>query len=220
MQDIKTTCKKNILLTFLFGIVFGYLEAAVVIYLRELYYPEGFSFPIKLFTGKIILVEYIREIVTLLMIFFVSLLAGKTKLEKFAYFMFIFGIWDIFYYVFLKIFLNWPKSFLEYDLLFLIPVAWVGPVLAPIIVSLLLIIAALFIIYFENKNYKICQNKFLWFLEILGGIIVFISFILPAQDVLNQKYPEHFYWLLFIAGVIIGVLPFWYAIKKTLKNKN
>ncbi len=210
--------KKIIFWTFLFGITFGYLESAVVIYLRELYYPEGFAFPLKILKNKLILVEIIRELITMLMILSVSFIAGKTKLEKFAYYMLVFGTWDIFYYIFLKIFIDWPSFLLEMDLLFLIPVAWVGPVLAPIIISLLLIIAAFFIIYFENNDYKIHQTKFLWILEISGGIIVFISFILSTGDVVSQKYPEHFYWWLFISGVIVGVIPFIYSIKKTFKE--
>lgn len=210
--------KKILFWTFLFGIAFGYLEAAVVIYLRQIFYPEGFYFPVKIITGKLITVELIREFATLLMIFSVCVLAGKTKIERFAYFMYIFGTWDIFYYVFLKIFLNWPSSLLEYDLLFLLPVAWVGPVLAPVIISLLLIAAAIFIIYFENNNFVFYQTKGLWFLEILGGFIVFISFILSAKDVAEQKFPQHFYWWLFFAGVLIGVLPFIYAVIKTFKN--
>lgn len=210
--------KKILFWTFLFGIAFGYLEAAVVIYLRQIFYPEGFYFPVKIITGKLITVELIREFATLLMIFSVCVLAGKTKIERFAYFMYIFGTWDIFYYVFLKIFLNWPSSLLEYDLLFLLPVAWVGPVLAPVIISLLLIAAAIFIIYFENNNFVFYQTKGLWFLEILGGFIVFISFILSAKDVAEQKFPQHFYWWLFFAGVLTGVLPFIYAVIKTLKN--
>lgn len=217
MQGAKNFFPFQIYWVLLFAISFGYIESAVVIYLRELYYPEGFSFPIKILKGKIILVEFIREITTLIMILAIACLAGKSKIEKFAYFMLVFGVWDIFYYVFLKIFLNWPASLLEYDLLFLIPVAWVGPVIAPVIISLLLIIAAFFIIYFKNNNYKIYQSKFLWFYEIAGGLIVFLSFILPAKDVIAQKYPEHFYWWLFAIGVIIGLLPFIYAVKKTFE---
>ena len=31
----------------LYAVAMGYLEAAVVVYLRAIYYPEGFSFPLK-----------------------------------------------------------------------------------------------------------------------------------------------------------------------------
>jgi hypothetical protein len=210
--------KKTLFWTFLYGIAFGYLEAAVVIYLRQIFYPEGFYFPVKIISGKLITVELIREFATLLMILSICVLSGKSKIEKFAYFMYVFGIWDIFYYVFLKLFLNWPSSLLDYDLLFLLPVAWVGPVLAPVIISLLIIIAAIFIIYFENNEYTFYHTKQLWFLEISGGFVVFISFILSAKDVAEQKFPQHFYWWLFLVGVLIGILPFIYAIIKTVKK--
>jgi len=210
--------KKFLFWIFLFSTAFGFIEATVVIYLRQIYYPEGFSFPIKIISDKTIFIEYLREFATLILIFSASCVAGKTKMEKFAYFMYIFGIWDIFFYIFLNFFLNWPSSILEYDLLFLIPVAWVGPVLAPVIISVLLISAGIIIIYFENNNYKIYQTKLLWLLEISGGFIVFISFILSAGDVINRLYPAHFYWWLFCSGVIIAILPFIYSIYKTIKK--
>lgn len=215
---MNTNYKKYLFYIFLFGIAFGFIEATVVIYLRHIYYPEGFSFPIKIISDRIIFIEYLRELATLLLIFSASYVAGRTKMERFAYFMYIFGIWDIFYYVFLKIFLNWPSSILEYDLLFLIPVAWVGPVLAPVIISVLLITAGIIIIYFENNGYKIYQSKLLWTLEISGGFIVFVSFILSAGDVINKVYPTHFYWWLFFLGVLIAVLAFIYSVFKTIKK--
>ena len=210
--------KKNLFWIFLFSVAFGFIEATVVIYLRQIYYPEGFSFPIKIISDKTIFTEYLRELATLILIFSASYVAGKTKMEKFGYFMYIFGIWDIFFYIFLKIFINWPSSILEYDLLFLIPVAWVGPVLAPVIISVLLITAGVLIIYFENNNYKIYTTKLLWFMEILGGFIVFISFILSAGDVIKQVYPAHFYWWIFLTGVFIALFPFMYSIVKTINK--
>ena len=52
--------------------------------------------------------------------------AGRTAVGKFAFFLFLFGVWDIFYYIWLKVFLHWPASLLTWDVLFLIPVPWVA----------------------------------------------------------------------------------------------
>jgi hypothetical protein len=110
----------------LFSIAMGLLEAVVVVYLRMLFYPEGFAFPLKVMPDKVYLVEIAREAATLIMLASVSAAAGRKHYERLAYFLLTFAVWDIFYYVFLKVFLNWPATLLDWELLFLIPVTWIG----------------------------------------------------------------------------------------------
>ena len=117
----------------LFAITLGFLEAIVVVYLREIFYPAGFQFPLVLLPHEFYNIEILREITTIVLLACVGLLAGKTRYEKFGWFLLAFGIWDIFYYVGLKLALGWPPSFMTWDILFLIPVSWIGPVLAPVI---------------------------------------------------------------------------------------
>ena len=127
---------RTIFYVILFAVAMGFLESAVVIYLRTIYYPEGFAFPIKLSGQTIALTEVLREAATLVMLFTVSLIADKKGINRFAYFLLAFAVWDIFYYIFLKLLIHWPASFFTWDILFLIPFIWVGPVLAPIINSI------------------------------------------------------------------------------------
>ena len=47
---------KKMLWVSVFGITIGYFEAAVVVYLRAIYYPEGFAFPLKIPADYIIAV--------------------------------------------------------------------------------------------------------------------------------------------------------------------
>ncbi|HKK21835.1 MAG TPA: hypothetical protein VJ983_10215, partial [candidate division Zixibacteria bacterium] len=61
----------------LFAVAFGYLEAAVVTYLRDLYYPEGFQFPVKALPTSRIAIELVREFATLVMVTTVGILAGR-----------------------------------------------------------------------------------------------------------------------------------------------
>src|SRR3989344_1428755 len=125
----------------LYAVAMGFLEAAVVIYLRELFYPNGFNFPLKGFIDPSILsIEWMREFATIIMLLTVGFLAGEKAYKKFAYFIYAFAVWDIFYYVFLKLTLNWPDSFLTWDLLFLIPWPWISPVLAPLLCTILIIV--------------------------------------------------------------------------------
>ena len=102
--------KRRFLIVFLYALGMAYVEAAVVVYLREIFYPGGFSFPIKLELDPLGPVELVREAATMVMLLAVAWLAGKTKWQRFSYFIFAFGIWDIFYYVFLKLTIGWPSS--------------------------------------------------------------------------------------------------------------
>jgi len=92
------------------GICFGLLEAAFVFYLRRIYYPDGFQFPALLMLDPVMKVELAREAVTVIMLWAAAELTRKTRAGKIAVFMFLFGVWDIFYYIFLKIMAGWPES--------------------------------------------------------------------------------------------------------------
>lgn len=149
----------------LFSVAFGFVEAAIVVYLREIFgleqgYPEAdrrdilLALPgiiflksqagLRLLSDKTILnIEMIRESATLLILASLAALAGKKFKEKIAYFLLAFGIWDIFYYVFLKITLGWPESLLDVDLFFLLPLPWVGPVFVPVAISAILVFGSL-----------------------------------------------------------------------------
>lgn len=148
----------EIILSAIFAIAMGFFEAAVVIYLRELYYPAGFrikeivGFPfikfglveeLKPISKKLIITELGREAATIIMLVTLAMIAGNSIKSYIAYFLLLFGIWDIFYYVFLKIILGWPESLSTTDVYFLIPVPWIGPVWLPMFLSVVIIVIAL-----------------------------------------------------------------------------
>lgn len=170
----------------LFGIAMGFLEASVVIYLRELYYPEGFAFPVKPVIIEKLSIEYLREISTVIMLFSMSMLSGRNLAERLAIFLYSFGIWDIFYYVWLKILLDWPSTLLTWDILFLIPVVWVGPVLAPIICALTMIVIALYIMYFNRKGYRARVFLYEGGIFVSGALLIFMTFIWDYSKILIQ----------------------------------
>src|ERR1017187_146362 len=91
----------------LFSIVMGFMEAAVVVYLRKIYYPTGFRFPLIPVSQDIALVEFLRESATIIMLLVIRFLAVKTTSKKFAFFIYCFAVWDLFYYLFLKLLLDW-----------------------------------------------------------------------------------------------------------------
>lgn len=219
---------RRLLITGIFALFMGFLEAIVVVYLRELYYPEGFDFPLKTFDAQLLVIELVREFSTLIMLVTVGLLAGRTPLQKFGFFLYLFGIWDIFYYVALKLFLNWPPSLLTWDLLFLIPVTWVGPVLAPLLCSLTMIFFAIVTNYPSIKTASLKLKMGEWIFLFTGAFIIFLSFIkdyslllirgdyLSAilhlaenqefQEVISTYTPDRFAWGMFIVGEILILL--------------
>jgi hypothetical protein len=126
----------------LFALAMGYLESTVVVYLRALYYPEGFGFPLKGMAQNLVMAELFREAATLIMLVAFGTLVAREWLHRFAWFLVVFAIWDIAYYIFLKLLIGWPDSLLTNDILFLLPSLWTGPVLAPIINSVTMILLA------------------------------------------------------------------------------
>jgi hypothetical protein len=171
---------KTLIWVSIFSIAMGFLETAVVVYLRELYYPDNNLFPMAQMSRTVILTELLREAATIIMLMATGYLAGRKFITSFAWFIYSFAIWDIFYYLFLKIILNWPESLLTWDILFLIPTVWTGPVIAPVITSLSMILLAMGIVTYDartptgNKNIKL--NKPEWFFLILGSGILIIGF--------------------------------------------
>jgi len=174
----KITLKRILALT-IFSIAMGLLETAVVVYLRELFYPDGFSFPLNTIDNQTIAItELLREAATIIMLIGVGYMFGRNFLTRFAGFLYSFAIWDIFYYIFLKMLLNWPESLFTWDVLFLIPVTWVGPVIAPVIVSLTMILYALVFIYKDNKAKNFKLNTKDWIIILTSASIILVSFTL------------------------------------------
>jgi len=173
---MKTTYKK-ITTIILFAIAMGFLEAAVVIYLRALYYPNGFQFPLKTMDQNLAMVEILRELATVIMLIGVASLAGRNRLQSFAYFNLAFAVWDLFYYVFLFLCLQWPSSLFTWDILFLIPLPWIGPVWAPCLLCLLMVIGSVIVIVRVEKSPSFVVHKIQWWMVIAGACICILSFL-------------------------------------------
>ena len=188
-----------------YAVAMAYLESAVVVYLRDIYYPDGFAFPLAPIEPGMFAIEIGREVATLVMLLGVAMVISEDRWERFLFFCLSFGVWDIFYYVWLRVFLDWPSSLLTWDILFLIPVPWIGPVLAPIIVSVALIIGSLLLFRLKRQGVRLVFPPWVWGLAVTGGGLVLLSFTLDFRAVLAQIAPPPFRWWLFAAGVTCGV---------------
>lgn len=205
---------KTIILRFIiaviFSIAFGYFEAAVVVYLREIFYKDGFIFPLEIFnfgssTKRLFLTEIGREAASLILIFTAAWLFGNNRRQKTAYFLIIFAVWDIFYYVWLKALLGWPASIMDWDVLFLIPVTWASPVLAPVLCSIVMLLFAVIILYRDFKGKNFYLSKLNIFVFALAGIIIIVSFCIPGPHIAQADYSSYFHWPVFLAGLLLGI---------------
>jgi hypothetical protein len=202
---MKKTIRKSIWVAIL-GTAFGYIEAAVVVYLRQIFHPEGFTFPMIVFgiseTAKsILLVEIGREAATIVLIISGCILAGENLRQRLAYFLIIFAVWDIFYYVFLWVILGWPGSIMDWDILFLIPVAWAGPVLAPVLVSVVMLLIGGMILYRDASGKAIKMTAWDMAGLAIASLIIITSFCIAGRFMQSADYASHFSWVMFGAGL-------------------
>ena len=125
----------------LFAVAMAWVEAASVYYIRVVVDRVVPYQPNPLPAGGLLgPVELVREAATLVMLLTVGILAGRAWHERLGYSALAFGVWDIFYYVFLRAISGWPASFFDWDVLFLLPLPWWGPVLAPVSIALLMVV--------------------------------------------------------------------------------
>lgn len=207
----------------LFGISFGYLEAAVVVYLRAIYDPirhrlhpdsaAGDLFPLispqELAAAgaenpRRLLIEIGREASTIAMLAAFGLAAGRNFNQRMAAFAVAFGLWDIFFYVFLRLMIHWPPSLFTWDILFLIPLPWVGPVLAPGIVAATLVACGLYSLHAGGMPARPRE----WMTMIVGGLVVILSFVWDYRNTMAGGLPNPFNWPLFGAGEMIALAGF------------
>jgi hypothetical protein len=189
----------------LYAVAMAYVESAVVVYLRALYYPDGFAFPLAPLPPGMVGIEIGREAATLAMLLGVAVLAGAERWERFLAFCVSFGVWDLFYYVWLWVFLRWPPSLLTWDVLFLIPVPWMGPVLAPVLVSVALVGGGTVLLRRgargELGTFALPQRVLL----VAGALLILASFTLDFRVALNGMDPPPFRWGVFGTGMGLGL---------------
>jgi len=142
----------------IFGLAFGFVEAAVVVYIRAAAgFLPGYTgtlsevqrlgggahlklLPISQFPQSLLTVEVFREGATMVMLVSIALLAAARARERWAVFLWTFALWDVTYYAGLWATIRWPASLNDLDVLFLIPEPWVAQVWFPLLVSTLTLI--------------------------------------------------------------------------------
>jgi hypothetical protein len=191
-----------------FALAMAYLESAVVVYLQGvLGATVGDIFPLQLelAAGDLVLIEVGREAATLIMIGAIGALVGRSRLERLAWAAVVFGAWDIGYYGWLQVFSGWPGSLATTDLLFLIPVPWVGPVWSPVAVSVALVGIGLTAASRLRAGRHIVDTRWHWAAGLVGGFLVILSYTLDTGRLLNGGLPGPYPWPLFTIGLLLAL---------------
>jgi hypothetical protein len=201
-----------------FAIAMAHVEASLVIHLRSIYYPDNplAIFPLVVLSQQDLVIELVRELATVVVILGVALVAARGATRVFAAFVYIFGVWDVFYYVWLKIMIGWPQSWLEWDVLFLIPWAWFGPWIAAVLIALLFVIwGGTLLLARPDARFKPLTVS--WFT--LGSLLALTAFLMPAVPLLpggteafRGFQPTEFLWSLFFAGYLIMAASLGYVV--------
>ncbi len=204
---------KRFCIVLIFSVAFAYIEAAVVVYLRTIFYPQGFTFPLTNFGisplwKRLLLTEIGREAASLLLISAAAWQFGRNPRQRFAFLAAIFAVWDIFYYIWLKVLINWPGSIMDWDIFFLIPTIWAAPVLAPVLISLTLLVFAVVILCCDSCDRTIRVTLIDWLGFILAGLVVVVSFCIAGRFIADPDFQSYFYWPLFGAGLLAAIILF------------
>ena len=191
-----------------YAVAMAYLESSVVVYLNgALGAQVGVLFPLRPVSavGDYAAIEAGREAATLVMIGAIGLLAGTSGLERLAWAAVVFGAWDIGYYGWLWAFSGWPTSLGSTDLLFLLPVPWVGPVWSPMAVSAALIGVGLAAAHRLRAGGRLRVDARHWVAGLAGGVVVVASYTLDAGTLLSGGLPGRYPWPVFALGLSLAV---------------
>jgi len=204
------------LLVVVFAIGMAWVEAASVYYLRvmvnRLEPYQANPLPMGGILGQ---VELVREAATLVMLLTIGMLAGRTWRTRLGYTAIAFGVWDIFYYVFLKVISDWPKSLFDWDVLFLLPLPWWGPVLAPVCIALLMIVWGTLVSARASRSHaRLVESTVWWRLSWLGVALALYAFMADSLRAVREGIeatrnvlPTAFSWWVFLVALALMAVP-------------
>ena len=130
-----------------------------------------------------------------------------------------FGIWDITFYAFLKLLLDWPASLFTWDILFLIPVPWVGPVVAPVLVSAAMIGAGVWHLRAQAQDRPVQIGAGHWSGILAGAVIIIVAFAMDYRHIMSGGTPREFNWFVFTAGIGLGLLSYAWAARRPIARQ-
>jgi hypothetical protein len=207
--------KQRWLVVVLYAAAMAYVEAAVVLYLRTMVNRlDPYQLPPVELSEGLLHAEMIRGATTLIMLFAVGWLAGRTWRSRLGYALVAFGVWDILYYVFLVPLSGWPRSLLDWDILFLLPLPWWGPVLAPVSIAALMVVGGTLLGLFDRPERALWPGAWARGLSLVGvalALYVFMADSIRAlgggAEAVRQVLPTRFNWPVFVVAVLLLAAP-------------
>ena len=188
-----------------FAVAMAFVEAAVVIYLREII-GAGPLFPMREIPATLLAVEVGREAATIAMLLSVAFLSFRGEARRMGAFLLLFAVWDVFYYLWLRVTIGWPAGVGEWDILFLIPLPWVGPVWSVLLICAgMLAFSALFLQ--APRDARFSPGLWGWACGLAGMATVVATYILEwAKIGYGAGVPSRFSVLPFLAGLaLLGI---------------
>jgi hypothetical protein len=169
-------------------------------------------------------VELVREAATLVMFAVVGCLAGRTWRQRAGYAAIAFGLWDILYYVFLRPISGWPNTLLDWDILFLLPLPWWGPVIAPVSIAVVMILWGTFAI--QTRDGGLAAGSDTRWTSALGGVGIVLALAVFMTDAFRALpngreavlavLPAEFNWPLFSMALTFMATPVaWTALRRS-----
>jgi hypothetical protein len=116
--------------------------------------------------------------------------------------------------VFLRVMCGWPASLLDWDVLFLLPLPWWGPVLAPVSIAVLMIVWGTSVTQFARRGPTTSLTRLSWAAGASGiglALYVFMADALRVAhlgaDAVSKVLPAAFNWPLFCVAVTLMAAP-------------
>jgi hypothetical protein len=200
----------------LLALAFGVIEGAVAVYLREIYVRDAslgvssripdLAITLVSLPERLVSLEIVREACTMILLAATAWLSGRRLADRIGVFLLAFGIWDLVYYVVLRVFLGWPSRVNTWDVLFLIPVPWVAPMWTPALIAVLFVVAGSYLFWTGER-----PRRYGWgdAAALLGGaLLTTASFLVESDSAVVHRIPDRFPLWLYWSGVLLAAAGF------------
>ncbi len=205
--------REKIAFLVIFAAAMAFVEAAVVIYLWDLL-GGGPIFPMKYLSAKHLAVEIGREGATVVMLLCVASLPFRGGARRLGAFLLAFAVWDIFYYLWLRVTIGWPAGITDWDVLFLIPLPWVGPVWSVLLICVGMIAFSVFFLH-APEDAPFSPGLSGWTTGVAGSLAVIATYILEWKKIgYGKSVPADFSMPTFLLGIFLLAVSGWITCRK------
>jgi hypothetical protein len=193
-----------------FAVAMANVEAAAVVYLREAYGIDDILRDMPQRADRLTAIEIGREAATMMMLLTLGVAVGRRLQDRIGYFVLAFGAWDIAYYGWLAMFEGWPRSPLDWDILFLIPLPWWGPVIAPASIAAMMCVGGAAAVVGVDRGVGWRMSWTNAGIAFAGIVVVLYTFMADAiwavpdgGEAVQRVRPSDFEWGLFVVGFTV-----------------